>query len=220
MKNYTCLTALALCLGFSGSAYAGSLGGGGSPGFQMNVLDPPPGGTLLTSNIFAAPFSPCSAFMSPTGVPTAPASLPSDAACFEGINATGLFEGNPKQTWTSLTITIADPLDILGLDDATCGTLGGAGLFSASSCSENLVTDVYTLTFSGTATIAQGQSFFIAVETPGVDLATLNANTTISAVAGVTPEPASALLLATGTGLFGMLLFTERRRLSHNPLRP
>ena len=213
MKRFCCFVAIAVCLGITGGAHASSFAG-----FAANILDPP-GGTLETTNSFAVTFDPCSAFTAYVGGPyDGPPGLASTAVCFEAENATGIV--NPAETWTSVTITIDDPGDYLGLNDATCGTLDGPGLFSTSSCTE--VGDVYTLSFSGTAQISTGQSFFIAVAAPGVTQSDLLAdfdNTTDSAVAGVVPEPNSALLLASGTGMFGLLLYAERRRLFGQLLR-
>jgi hypothetical protein len=212
MKRFCCFVAVAVCLGLTGIAHANQIN------FSANILDPP-GGTLETTNSFAVTFDPCSAFTAYVGGPyDGPPGLANTAVCFEAENATGIV--NPAETWTSVTITIDDPGDYLGLNDATCGTLDGPGLFSTSNCSE--VGDVYTLSFSGTAQISTGQSFFIAVAAPNVAQSDLLAdfdNTTDSAVAGVVPEPNSLVLLSTGTLMFGMLAYTQRRRLGGSSAR-
>ena len=212
MKRFCCFVAIAVCMGISGVARANQIN------FSANILDPP-GGTLETTNSFAVTFDPCSAFTAYVGGPyDGPPGLASTAVCFEAENATGIV--NPAETWTSVTITIDDPGDYLGLNDATCGTLDGPGLFSTSNCSE--VGDVYTLSFSGTEQISTGQSFFIAVAAPNVTQSDLLAdfdNTTDSAVAGAVPEPNSLVLLSSGTLMFGMLAYTQRRRLGGSSAR-
>jgi hypothetical protein len=201
MKSFCCFVAIAVCLGISGIARADSID------FSMNILDPPPGGTFLYSDTFSAPFSACSAFSSPS----APAPVLSDY-CFEGINATGVLPNTTAQIWTSLAITIDDPSDLLGLNNATCGALDSPdSIFTSNSCTET--SGVYTLDFSG-GSIGSGQSFFIAIAVPQtVTLADLNSLPT-TAVANGVPEPNSALLLVTGTAMFGLLLYAERRRVA------
>jgi hypothetical protein len=206
MKSFCCFVAVAVCLGISGVARADSID------FSMNILDPsPPGGTFLYTDTFSAPFSACSAFSSPS----APAPVQSDY-CFEGINATGTQPNTTAETWTSIAITIDDPNDVLGLNNATCGALDSTdSVFTSNSCTE--AGGVYTLDFSG-GSIVSGNSFFIAIAVPQtVTLADLNSLPT-TAVANGVPEPNSALLLATGTAMFGLLLYAERRRLARQSL--
>jgi hypothetical protein len=206
MKSFCCFVAVAVCLGISGVARADSID------FSMNILDPsPPGGTFLYTDTFSAPFSACSAFSSPS----APAPVQSDY-CFEGINATGTQPNTTAETWTSIAITIDDPNDVLGLNNATCGALDSTdSVFTSNSCTET--GGVYTLDFSG-GSIVSGNSFFIAIAVPQtVTLADLNSLPT-TAVANGVPEPNSALLLVTGTAMFGLLLYAERRRLARQSL--
>ena len=200
MKNICRFIAVTVCLGIASAANATVVG------FSANILDPsPPGGTFLSSDTFPAPFSACSAFSQPS----APTAVLSDF-CFEGINATGIIGNTVAETWTALDITIQDPNNVLGLNDASCGTLDPAdSIFGSSNCSET--NGVYTLDFSG-GSIQSGQSFFIALSTPNVSLTTLDSLTT-SVQAISTPEPGSLTLLASGTTMFGMLLYFERRRL-------
>lgn len=195
MKNFRLFVAFVLCLGSAGLAKADQID------FAMNILDPsPPGGNFLFSNTFDVSFSPCSAFSSPS----APVSAD---GCYEGINSTGVLPNTTAQTWNSLTITIVDPNDILGINNASCGgaALPGPSIFSSATCTES--GDTYTVTFSA-GTIVSGQSFFI--EENGVPNASFPEST---ALAGTTPEPSSLLLLSTGTLMFGGLLYTSRRRL-------
>ncbi len=114
MKNFGCFIAIAVCLGIASAANASPVA------FSAGVLDPsPPGGTFLESNSFSATFSSCSAFSNPS----APSAVQSDY-CFEGINATGSpGDPVPAELWTSLTVTIDDPSDILGSIDSDCGNL-------------------------------------------------------------------------------------------------
>src|ERR1017187_6483368 len=116
MKRFCCFVAIAVGLGISGVAHADSID------FSMNILDPaPPGVNPLFSNTFDVTFSPCSDY----------ALSPPVAAdgCFEGINDTGVLPGTTAETWTSLVITLPDPTDGRGLSNATCGVLGGQGIF-------------------------------------------------------------------------------------------
>lgn len=191
MRFFRCVVALSfLLLGMPHFAHA----------LNMNILDPGPGGELLTSNTFDVSFASCSDYSSPS----APVSAD---GCFEGVNATGLIPGNPAQTWTSLVLTFVDPTDVLGMNDITCGVLGSSfSIFGSSSCTET--GDTYTLSFSS-GSIAPGQSFFI--EEDGISADEFPEGT---AVAGVgTPEPGSGLLLATGLAMFGMVAFAQRRKL-------
>jgi hypothetical protein len=206
MKKFCSFAAIAVLLGFAGIAHATQVD------FATNILDPsPPGGTFLYSDSFSATFFDCSAFSSPS----APSAVQSDF-CFEGINATGVLPNSIAQTWTSLTITIDDPTDILGLNNASCGTLDPSdSIFSSSNCSET--NGVYTLAFTGGTGIGSGNSFFIAVSAPTVTLTNLDSLQT-SVVASVVPEPSPALLMVTGSSMFGLLLYAERRRLGRQSL--
>ena len=210
MKSFCCFVAIAVCLGITGAAHASSI-----VGFATNILDPTRGGKDLFSNTFSAKFHDCSAFSG------APAGLGGDY-CFEGINATNFDSDDCKKgtcthdsddpagnIWTSLTITIDDPDGILGTP--SCGTLdSGFALFASSNCTETNGVD--TLSFTG-GSIGLDDSFFIAIQAPsGVTLHDLDRLST-SDVAGIVPEPNSALLLVTGTAMFGLLLYAERRRL-------
>jgi hypothetical protein len=197
MKKLCCFVAIAVCLGIAGVAHATSMD------FSLNILDPaPPGVNPITSNTFDVVFSACSAYtLSPP--------VAADG-CFEGINDTGVLPNTTAETWTSLVITIPDPTDVLGMDNATCGVLGGNGIFNSTSCTES--GDTYTLSFSD-GTIAPDDVFFI--EETGVTASDFPEGT---AVASDAPEPNSALLLATGTAMFGLLLYAERRRRAGQPL--
>ncbi len=77
---------------------------------------------------------------------------------------TGTLPSTTPETWISLVITVPDPSDVLGPDDAACGGLGGTGIFNTTNCKEN--GDTYTLSFSD-GTIGPTVPFFI--EETGVD---------------------------------------------------
>ena len=195
MKRFCCFVAIAVCMGISGVARASSID------FSLNILDPTGVGVNpLFSNTFDVTFIPCSDYLLPAPVAA--------DGCFEGINDTGLLPGTTAETWTSLVITIPDPTDVLGLSNATCGVLGGQGIFGSTSCPESGTT--YTLSFSSGA-IAPNNVFFI--EETGVAASSFPEGTAVAGT-GTVPEPNSALLLVTGTAMFGLLLYAERRRLA------
>ncbi len=219
MKSFCCFVAIAVCLGLSGVAHASSQGAN----FAANILDPsPPLGMELFSNNFTAAFSDCSAYSG------APSDLSGDY-CFEGINATNFDRDDCNSNdicnhdsddpagsiWTSLTITLSDPDGLLGT--ASCGTFDtGSALFASSNCTET--GGVYTLSFTGGTGIGIDDAFFIVIAGPTLSQGNLDSLSTTD-VAGVVPEPNSALLLASGTGMFGLLLYAERRRLFGQLLR-
>ena len=209
MKSFCCFVALAVCLGMSHAAFANAVP------FSAGVLDPsPPGGTFLDSDTFSATFSLCSAFSNPS----APTAVQSDY-CFEGINATGSpGDPVPAQLWTSLTVTIDDPTDILGPIDSDCGNLdpGDSTLFGSANCSQSNGVD--TLAFTGGSGIGSGNSFFLVIDAPNVTLTQLD-SLTVSAVANETPEPDSLVLFASGSMMIGIMLYAQRRRLLRQPLR-
>ena len=213
MKNLRYLIAFAICLGMAGIARADQVD------FQMNVLDPALGGIPETLNTFPISFSPCSAY----NYPSAPSTLPSTAGCFEGINATEesyrhdvdtVPDNDGGEVWTKLVMTFYDPNNILGLNNGNCGTLGGTGLFSATNCTEDVATMTYTLIFTG-GEIVPGQSFFIAENGVTPDAFPHGTVEVFTAV----PEPNSILLLSTGAAMFGLLIYSERRRMLPNPIR-
>ena len=207
MKNLCYLIAFAICLAVTGFAHASPVD------FQMNVLDPPLGGTPESGSSFAVAFSPCSSFLHP------PAGLPAGSGCFEGINATEknylndvdiVPDDDGGQVWTSLLLTFFDPTDILGFGD--CGKLGSHPIFSIiTSCKK--VGDTYFIGYAG-GKIVQGESFFIAESGISPDLFPVG-----RAFVNPTPEPSSVLLLSTGAAMFGLLLYSERRGKLRLPVR-
>jgi hypothetical protein len=190
MKAFRYLIALVLCLGISGSAFADPID------FKMNVLDPgpDPNAVIIFTLPFAVSFQPCSNFSN------LPSGLVADG-CFEGYNSTGF-------NWTNLFITFINNA-ALGSQTPSCGDLDpGDSVFRTTTCSLSQDNLTYLLKFSD-GVIDPSQPFFIAETSPtspeafGVGSAT---------VLTATPEPASLLLLATGSGLFGLLLYAERSR--------
>jgi hypothetical protein len=119
------------------------------------------------------------------------------------------------QTWISLDMTFDDNSFLAGQTPSCGGIDSGDSIFTAPpSCSYDSGTQKYTLDFSG-GSIAPGESFLIVEET---DVNQFNRDGksefgTGTAVVGTVPEPNSALLLATGGGMFGLALFADRRRL-------
>ncbi len=219
MKSFRYLLALALCLGMTGFARAAAID------VNLNVLDPLSGGVVETTNSFAISFMSCtSSSFAGDGLP---AGLTSTEGCFVGVNATSLAKGDPDDffggqyhpdsddskygtTWTSLVMTFTNNGSLGGF--AGCGSLEpGLAIFGSETCTVS--GSVYTLGFSSGA-IAPGESFLIVED--GVAPDSFPAGTV---VANPTPEPNSLVLLSSGTLMFGMLLFAERRRLQRNPIR-
>jgi hypothetical protein len=209
MKSLCWFVAVAVCLGLPSAAFANAIP------FSAGVLDPsPPGGTFLDSNTFSAPFSACSAFSNPS----APSAVQSDY-CFEGINATGSPDDPvPTELWTSLTVTIDDPTDILGPINANCGNLDptDSTIFGSATCSQSNGVD--TLSFTGGSGIGSGNSFFLVIDAPSVTVTQLD-SLSATAVAGVAPEPDSLVLLASGMMMIGIMLYADRRRMLRNSMR-
>jgi hypothetical protein len=120
-------------------------------------------------------------------------------------------------TWDSITLTFSDP----SLSGEPCSILSGTtktpSVFSDTSCTTSGSTD--TLTFLD-GSINFGDTFVIVEDaTPGDPNPDFGTGGAVAGVVGVTPEPNSAILLATGTGIFGLFLYSERRRLLRNPFR-
>jgi hypothetical protein len=184
MRISRCLFVVALIFGLSGLAKADA-------DFHMTVLDPPTAldYTLVDGSPFDVTFSSC------------PANIVADG-CFTGYNDT------TDLTFTSLDIAFSDTGG-LGGQNATCDTSSSQSLFADSTCtSPTPANDMYNLLFFGGSGIAPGQLFFIA-ET-GVAPEDFPSGT---ATVGVTPEPSSIVLLATGIGMLG-LFFVNRRRVA------
>ena len=219
MKNFRYLIAVVLCLGTTGLARAAAVD------FNMNVLDPLSGGVVETTNSFPISFISCtSSSFAGDGLPVG---LTSSEGCFLGVNATSLAKGDPDDffggqyhpdsddstfgtTWTSLVLTFTNNGNLGAFSG--CGTLNpGDAIFGSETCT--VAGSVYTLGFSG-GSIAPGESFLIVEN--GVAPASFPAGT---AVANPTPEPNSLVLLSSGTLMFGMLLYAERRHLLRNPIR-
>jgi hypothetical protein len=215
MKSCRYLVVLALCLGLTHFACA----------FQMNVLDPFPDPTvdvLLTSSVFDVNFTPCSALEQKQGFV--------GNGCFEGTDLQVICTPDSDDrdgrcdlddyhgaTWDSITLTFSDP----SLSGQPCSILSGTAstpsVFSDTSCTTSGSTD--TLTFLD-GSIAFGETFVIVEDaTPGDPNPNFGTGGAVAGVEGVAPEPNSAILMATGTGMFGLLLYAERRRLLRNPLR-
>jgi hypothetical protein len=211
MKNLRYLVLLALCLGLTRFASADD--------FKMNVLDPLTGGVPEYTDSFNVTFTACSNFSN------APAGISGSDGCFEGLNATGYNIGDGDldaddlkagggQTWSSLTLTFSNNSYMLAAEPAICGTLGGSGIFSDTSCtpSPGLNQD-FVLSFTD-GVIAPGASFFIVED--GVAPRHF---TTGQAVAGVVPEPNTMLLSATGAGMLGLALYSQRRQMLRGAIR-
>jgi len=211
MKTLRCLIALSFCLLLTCVSRADDIG------FQMNILDPLSGGTPEASNTFNFSFVACSS------IPDAPADLAGDG-CFQGYNDTfGDADGDdlnapdkgddnkPGVAWTSLVMTFNNNSFLHG-GTPSCGTLDPTlSIFATTSCS--LVGNTYTLSFKD-GSIAPRESFLIAESgVPPADFPTVHA------VAGTAPEPNSIVLLSTGTLMFGMLIYTQRRSLQRNAVR-
>lgn len=214
MKNFRYLIAFVLCLGVTGFARAAAID------FNMNVLDPTyvAGKTaILTTGSFAVTFHPCTYYGN-----SIPSSLNGDL-CFEGINATETDFLNDVDTipdndggvaWTSLSLTFTNP------NLGSCGIFasapaGTSSIFSTPPSTCTQVGSTYNLNFSG-GQIVQGEVFLIA---ENGDITTTDFAGAIGTVSAATPEPASFVLLTSGTLVLGMLLFAERRRLQRNPVR-
>jgi hypothetical protein len=209
MKSFCCFVAIAVCLGLAGVAHASSID------FAANILDPLTGGVPEAANSFAISFTQCSLLPDagdfPTDITTAPTppATAADFGCFEGVNDTAATGG---ATWTSLDMTFGNNSFLAGQTPSCGGIDSGDSIFLSTTCSYS--NQIYTLDFSS-GTIAPGVSFLIVEETAGnqFDSNGVSLFGTGTAVAGVVPEPNSALLLASGTAMFGLLLYAERRRL-------
>jgi hypothetical protein len=210
MKSFCCFVAIAVCLGLAGVAHASSID------FAANILDPRSGGVPEFSSTFSFSFVPCSKFSD------LPSGVLGSYGCFEGMNATGVDaddcnrrrtvcvpdadDAGHGQIWTSLDMTFGNN-NSLADQTPSCGGIGTDSIFSSTTCSVDLTTQIYTLDFSG-GTIKPGDSFFIVED--GVSPRSFP---TVSAEVNAVPEPNPALLMATGAAMFGLLVFAERRRL-------
>jgi len=190
MKSLRAIFILALFCGFSSLALADGLD------YHVSVLDPPQQlnfTSIDSTDPFAVSFSSCPTIIQAT-------------ACFTGFNDT-------NQTFTSLDLLFNnstnpnDPNDFtnfLNGQPATCDTTSTASLFGAAICSLNEQETQYSLNFSGGSGIAPGAFFFIAETGP-----TAAAFGVGSGVVGITPEPDSLLLFATGVMMAGLFFFRQ-----------
>ncbi|WP_433974541.1 hypothetical protein [Tunturiibacter lichenicola] len=190
MKYLRAIFVLALFCGFSSLALADDID------FHMSVLDPPQQlnyTSIDNTDPFAVSFSACPQIIKAT-------------ACFTGFNDT-------NTTFTSLSLVFdnstnpKDPSDFINFlngQTPTCDTTPALSLFGSSSCSLNEAETQYLLSFSGGSGIAPGQFFFIAETGP-----TAAAFGTGTGVVGITPEPDSLLLFATGVMMAGLFFFRQ-----------
>jgi hypothetical protein len=190
MKSLRAIFVLALFCGFSSLALADDID------FHMSVLDPPQQlnyTSIDNTDPFAVSFSACPQIIKAT-------------ACFTGFNDT-------EQTFTSLSLVFdnstnpKDPNDFtnfLNGQTPTCDTTPAASLFGTATCSLNPEETEYLLNFSGGSGIAPGQFFFIAETGP-----TAAAFGVGTGVVGITPEPDSLLLFATGVMMAGLFFFRQ-----------
>ena len=213
MKSFCCFVAIAVCLGLAGVAHASSID------FAANILDPLSGGVPEFSNTFSFSFVACSTFSN------LPSGVSGSWGCFEGMNATGVDaddcdrdrdscvpdadDAGHGQTWTSLTLTFLNPSAVFSGQSADCTLDESQQIFATQggNCGSTNNGTTWTLDFSG-GSIKPGDSFFIVEN--GVSPGSFPL---VTAEVNAVPEPDSALLLATGTGMFGLLLYAERRRL-------
>lgn len=201
MKYLRAIFVLALFCGLSSFALADDID------FHMSVLDPPQQlnyTSIDNTDPFAVSFSACPQIIQAT-------------ACFTGFNDT-------NQTFTSLSLIFDnstnpnDPNDFVNFlngQTPNCDTTPVASLFGTATCSLNPQETEYLLNFSGGSGIAPGQFFFIAETGP-----TAAAFGVGSGVVGITPEPDSLLLFATGVMMAGLFLFRQgwlKVSGAHNP---
>lgn len=190
MKAFRAILALALLCGFSSLALADDID------FHMSVLDPPQQlnyTSIDNTDPFAVSFSACPQIIKAT-------------ACFTGFNDT-------NQTFTSLNLIFdnstnpQDPNDFINFlngQTPNCDTTPALSLFASAACSLNTAETQYLLNFSGGSGIAPGQFFFIAETGP-----TAAAFGVGEGVVGITPEPDSLLLFATGIMMAGLFFFRQ-----------
>jgi hypothetical protein len=216
MKSFCCFVAIAVCLGITGAAHASSIAG-----FATNILDPLTGGVPEAANSFAISFTQCSTFSNagefPTDISTGPNTA--DYGCFEGVNATVPAPNDIHAAWTSLDMTFGNNSFLAGQTPSCGGIDSNDSIFLSTTCSYDPTTQIYTLDFSD-GTIAPGDSFLIVEETAITQFDSNGVSQFgIGTVTVNVPEPNPALLLATGTAMFGLLLYAERRRLLRQSMR-
>lgn len=162
--------------------------------FHMNVLDPPPP-SFMVNSIFTLPFS---ISFSPCGAGELPGGMTADG-CFAGQNLTGL-------SWTNLQLIFSNT-PALASQAASCGDPGSPfSIFQVATCSLSPDGASYILRFSG-GIIVPGDFFFIAETGPSPTAFGVGSGSVT-----FIPEPVSLLLLSSGFMMFGLLLYTERRR--------
>jgi hypothetical protein len=186
MKFLLSFVAVALFCGFSMRA-------GASPiDFKMGVLDP---NQQLNYTSISDPSTPFTVTFS-----TCPTSISADG-CFTGFNDT-------TDVFTSLDLTFANNT-VLNGQTPNCDTSIAGSLFGSSSCM--LSGNTYLLDFFGGTGIDPGAFFFITES--GVNPPSGFGQGT--GMVGVTPEPSSVLLMATGLMMmFGFFFATKRGRLA------